>query len=368
MARKSALDRKGLGSVRARIGDAVIDPALWPEIMEQISRAVAASGAVLLQSDVRGSDVPRTAGVAEMISNYFANGWHTRDIRADRGIPLLLAGQKVVTDQDILTPEEMTRSDYYAEAVLPFGFQWFAAVGFSAQSALWALVIQRTRKEEAFDRDVIHALGSLVPDLNQAATLSKAVGKATLSSITNALDLVKQPAIALDRLGFVLQTNEAAVHIFDDEFCVRYRRLRLKDRQAQAALDSFIDQLRTITDRDALIGSPIFVRRQSKWPLIIHTLPVEGAARSPFLGARALLIISDPNLNRVPRLDLLARTFGLSPSEARLAPLIAAGLSPEQAASKLGLAYETARSHLKSIFAKTGTRRQSELVALLSRF
>lgn len=68
-----------------------------------------------------------------------------------------------------------------------------------------------------------------------------------------------------------------------------------------------------------------------------------------------------------PKAEVLARTFGLSPAEARLATLIAAGRSPEQAAQNLGLALDTVRNQLKVVFAKTQTHRQGELVALLSR-
>jgi DNA-binding CsgD family transcriptional regulator len=53
--------------------------------------------------------------------------------------------------------------------------------------------------------------------------------------------------------------------------------------------------------------------------------------------------------------------------EARLASPIASGISPERAAEDLGIARETARNQLKSIFAKADTHRQGELVALLSR-
>jgi DNA-binding CsgD family transcriptional regulator len=41
--------------------------------------------------------------------------------------------------------------------------------------------------------------------------------------------------------------------------------------------------------------------------------------------------------------------------------------SIETAADNLGVAYETARNMLKSIFQKTDTHRQGELVALLAR-
>ena len=61
----------------------------------------------------------------------------------------------------------------------------------------------------------------------------------------------------------------------------------------------------------------------------------------------------------------LAVLYGLSPSEARLAAKIATGMSMEEAANELHITYETARSQLKSVFAKTGVTRQAELVSLL---
>jgi DNA-binding CsgD family transcriptional regulator len=95
-------------------------------------------------------------------------------------------------------------------------------------------------------------------------------------------------------------------------------------------------------------------------------LPVDGTARSHFLGARALIVPTDLGRKAAPRPDVLAHAFGLTPAEAKLAAIIARGESPEQAAEQLGIARETARNQLKSVFAKTDTHRQTELVALLS--
>ena len=47
-------------------------------------------------------------------------------------VPLLLAGASVVTDQDLLTFDEMRRDPMYNELFRPNGFQWFAAVGFTS--------------------------------------------------------------------------------------------------------------------------------------------------------------------------------------------------------------------------------------------
>jgi DNA-binding CsgD family transcriptional regulator len=365
--RKSAVNAEQLLAISKRLGNAAIDPTIWPKLLGQISAAVGAAGAALLQSDVRTFDIPRSEGADEVISSYFANGWHTRDVRAERGVPLLMRGEKVVTDQDIITPEEMRRLSFYTENLAPLGFQWFAAIGFWSGSALWGVCIQRTAREGPFTHNDKRSLARLSNRLTETATLSKAVGQAVLSSMTNALYLVKQPALALDRLGFVIALNAAAEYLFDDEIRVTDRRLFVRDRKAKFLLDEFTDRLRVTPDTEALATEPIVVQRLGGRPLIIRILPIDGAARSPFLGARALLILSDLSVKSKPLPDLLSQTFGLSPAEARLTSLMATGISPEQAAEELGIARETARNQLKAVFSKTDTHRQGELIALLSR-
>ncbi|ESZ22319.1 hypothetical protein X737_02400 [Mesorhizobium sp. L48C026A00] len=64
---------------------------------------------------------------------------------------------------------------------------------------------------------------------------------------------------------------------------------------------------------------------------------------------------------------MLQSCFRLTASEARLARKICSGHGVEAAADELGVSYETGRNQLKSVFAKTQTHRQSELVALLTR-
>jgi hypothetical protein len=63
-----------LASTARELGDAVLDPSAGPRIMQQISEAAGGSGAVLLQSDVRTPDVPRTPSVDELIRAYFSEG------------------------------------------------------------------------------------------------------------------------------------------------------------------------------------------------------------------------------------------------------------------------------------------------------
>ena len=85
-----------------------------------------------------------------------------------------------------------------------------------------------------------------------------------------------------------------------------------------------------------------------------------------FAGGRAVLIcISDPAAAASHPTATLAALFSLTAAEARLAADLREGLSLKAAAARRGVSVNTTRAQLTSIFAKTGTHRQSELMRLL---
>jgi len=79
----------------------------------------------------------------------------------------------------------------------------------------------------------------------------------------------------------------------------------------------------------------------------------------------AILFVADPERRPQAPPERLRRLWGLTPQEARLALLVTEGLSPKQAAERMGIAAPTARVHLAAVFRKTGARRQAELVRLV---
>jgi len=75
--------------------------------------------------------------------------------------------------------------------------------------------------------------------------------------------------------------------------------------------------------------------------------------------------ISDPEAGHVPTADALGKIYGLTPAEAEVVQLLAKGLALDAIAADRGISLNTVRSHLKHIFSKTGTSRQSELLSLV---
>lgn len=82
-------------------------------------------------------------------------------------------------------------------------------------------------------------------------------------------------------------------------------------------------------------------------------------------GATVALFLTDPDRSDGPDPASLRHKFQLTPAEAAVALRLAEGASLIDAARALDIAHNTARAHLRAIFAKTGTHRQAQLVHLL---
>lgn len=103
--------------------------------------------------------------------------------------------------------------------------------------------------------------------------------------------------------------------------------------------------------------------------LFALALPLATSSASAAVGARAsvMLMLMDPSKRSDLAMDFVARAFSLSKAELRLLPLLMQSCTPADIATRLDLKITTVRSQLSAIFAKTGTRRQQELIQLLGK-
>jgi len=101
--------------------------------------------------------------------------------------------------------------------------------------------------------------------------------------------------------------------------------------------------------------------------LIVHLLPMKEAPHDLVPSALGILIVTTLAAGGPPSAKLAQSLFSLTPAEARLAALISSGLRPRQAAVRLGISVQTARTVLKRVFTKVGVSHQSELAVLLAK-
>ena len=83
--------------------------------------------------------------------------------------------------------------------------------------------------------------------------------------------------------------------------------------------------------------------------------------------AALLILVFGARLLATANPQTLQRMFGLTRAETHLALRLAHGDAPLEIARSWRLSRTTIRSQLASLFAKTDTKRQAELVALLGR-
>ena len=101
-------------------------------------------------------------------------------------------------------------------------------------------------------------------------------------------------------------------------------------------------------------------------PLALFVCPWH---RDPVLfgvpGPAVLIFIEDPCLMPRPSAAGAAALYNLTPAETRLLDALLNGRRLAEHATAADISITTARTHLRSIFAKTGQRRQADLVRLV---
>ncbi|ULQ47797.1 LuxR C-terminal-related transcriptional regulator [Flagellatimonas centrodinii] len=104
---------------------------------------------------------------------------------------------------------------------------------------------------------------------------------------------------------------------------------------------------------------------RSKLGVLVRTIPMGEYSESRQRPA-VVVFLRDPESNAAqPSQELVRRLFGLTRMEAQLAMLLADGLTLDEAAEQMNVRRNTARTHLRSIFCKTGVTRQTMLVRLM---
>jgi DNA-binding CsgD family transcriptional regulator len=114
-------------------------------------------------------------------------------------------------------------------------------------------------------------------------------------------------------------------------------------------------------------SGPIYIVRPNGRPLVAEVVSIRDLVTLISQRAYAILLISDSAEPYLTRRDELGRTFGMTAAEILMCEKLLNGLSLSEAGGELGIAIGTARQRLKSIFQKTDTHRQGELLLLLSK-
>ena len=354
--------------------DAALDPTRWNETMNAVTVATGCVGAVLFDTGNHLPGLPHSESMRPSLEAYVEGGWIERDVRY--GVISKLIERGVATDFDIFTPDSISRHPYYQEFLAPHGLQWFAGVKVAAGDSLWCLSLQRSPGMGPFTPLQLNTLINLSGRLGTACAITRTLGLGRIDAALEAFDMSRTAAIIFDGNGNVLRLNGAAERIInepvsDSQFLcrpitVRGNRLCSFDTSASSAFERALAQV--ILRRETTFADPIRLPRHGRVPVLAYVTSLASIVFNPLAPGQAVAILIDPEERRSPTQAILQKCFSLTVAESKLAQKLAVGSSLDDIAKECRISYETARNHLKTIFSKTDTHRQSELVAVLSQF
>jgi CRP-like cAMP-binding protein/DNA-binding CsgD family transcriptional regulator len=188
-------------------------------------------------------------------------------------------------------------------------------------------------------------------------------------TLREVLDRLATGVVLIDQKKKIILANKSAQKIVDQKsgLLVKQNEVHAANLVENGKLQDLIRKASNLEYPMAESGGAVMVSRKSpNHPVPILISPLRSKEYSyDNRRAAAALFISDPDLAIPGPQELFRKLFGLTPTEARLSSALLQGKNVTQVATELHIKVNTVRSHLKSIFLKTGANRQSELVRIL---
>lgn len=173
------------------------------------------------------------------------------------------------------------------------------------------------------------------------------------------LDSLRVGAIVVEARGRIRVANSRAAALFADGLSQANGYVKAEDPESQRALLDLID---SVLQGHASTKAIALRRPSRRMPMLVRAQAVIARVEPSCV----LLLIADPETGHPPQVIEELTLLGLTPGESRIAALVGCGHAPRDAAVKLGIAEETARTVLKRVYEKLQIRRQGELAAFVS--
>jgi len=186
-----------------------------------------------------------------------------------------------------------------------------------------------------------------------------------LLALTYGLELVRCGALLVRDEGHPYFANRCALDILRKGDGLALARTGLvADRASDTRLlRQLLHEAITSPECGEPKSSPVTLpRKRARTSLIVRVLPGPGLDCWSKENRAALVTVYDEENSLQVDESVLIKLYGLTRGEAQLAAILLKGKSIEEAAAELFISPHTARTHLKRIFMKTDTHRQTELV------
>jgi DNA-binding CsgD family transcriptional regulator/PAS domain-containing protein len=231
-----------------------------------------------------------------------------------------------------------------------------------------ALTLYRGVAKESFSRDTAAVLQRLAPHLSMAARTTWHIEALTMADpiYRQALDEIRVPLFALDMAGKLVLVNSAGSELFRTKRWVAASSNTLGASRGLLGVDAFRDALAKL--RRGMGATLLLTDGVTREQAVMTTAPFASPSPIQVTNKRiAGFVWIVPCAAPVNSVSKLGQLFELTPAETRLLQRLADGETLRDAAGSLRISFNTARTHLKAIFRKSGQRTQGQLLALAQR-
>ena len=283
----------------------------------------------------------------------------------------------IAASEDVYPARSFANSEFYNDWLLPQG-RAEAAVGMKLvgghDEAVHFTLNYALAQSDTYDRAALKVLNNIRGSLERSVNLARLLRSdvETVVARTALVERSRSAAFVVDGDRRLRDANALAERLFASGSGVtaRHGRCHLADADADAHFAAALDRLSQ--GRPSPVSRIGFRTAAGAWQVSLAALPVvepPGGARLVLLPPQRMILVLVSDLGskglRTGNLEPLGRVFGLTQSEIVFCKRLLLGASIVEAAEQLGITQGTARTRLKTIFQKTGTSRQAELMLLL---
>lgn len=352
------------GDVIEQLYEAAVIPELWPAVCERISSGIGAfSTAIICIAPSKTARWVSSPAIGEHMEKYARSDLPSRNVRPARA--LSSEPGAFMRDIDLLSADELASDPMRVELLDPIGLGWEMGNAIAEPSGTVLVTSMLRRSADGpFSNAAAEQMNALKPDLARAAFLATRLALRQAEGIAQTLSAVGLAAAVLTSSGRVLSMNADMASLAPQLRVGGQDKLVIKDNAANGLLQAALLGLEK-SKAPTVQSIPVAAEPESP-VLVLQLVPVRRDARDIFGPDTAILLATAVGEIGPPDTRVICGLFDLTPAEGRIARRIVGGESAGNVASSLGISHETVRTHLKSIYRKTGVNRQSQLVSLLS--
>jgi len=362
----------------ANLYESIFDPSVLDAFIQELAVRTESRGVHLMVVDTRTETILlHVAGgvvgsspeeLAEIIRDYDTH-YYPLDYRRTHAASLPI-GQWYQC-HEVFAPQRIKRERFFREFLQKWDYRYFTGMRMGEGGGLATyLGLNRRAEQGPHDESDMRFLRQLTVHLTRASKLFYKTRsfRDHFAPSLGSLQYLPSSLFILDQWHRVLFANAAAETLFlnDQGLAVVDGVLEVTSAPMRKKFSDEIEKVIGIGVPSALLLKPPSGDRGTGLPCYLLRLP-ERKDTYQLRGDPAVMVLVPRATPNPPEAVALLRTlYALSRREADLAIAIANGATPQDYARDAGLEISTVRSQLKSVFIKTGTHRQTELVRLLS--